>query len=85
MQYRDKTRRLTLSAILVTLAMIFSYIEFLVPISIGIPGIKLGFANLVIVIALYCLDARYAFVINIVRIILNGLMFTGVFLSLIHI
>ena len=79
MQYRDKTRRLTLSAILVTLAMIFSYIEFLIPISIGIPGIKLGFANLVIVIALYCLDARYAFAINIVRIILNGLMFTGVF------
>lgn len=82
MQSQSKATRLTLSAILAALAMIFSYIEFLIPFSVGIPGIKLGLANLVIVIALYALDFRYAFAINIVRILLNGFMFTGVFAML---
>ena len=82
MQSQSKATRLTLSAILAALAMIFSYIEFLVPFSVGIPGVKLGIANLVIVIALYALDFRYAFAINIVRILLNGFMFTGVFAML---
>lgn len=82
MQSQSKAKRLTLSAILAALAMIFSYIEFLVPFSVGIPGVKLGIANLVIVIALYALDFRYAFTINVVRILLNGFMFTGVFAML---
>ena len=82
MQSQSRATRLTLSAILAALAMIFSYIEFLVPFSVGIPGVKLGIANLVIVIALYALDFRYAFTINIVRILLNGFMFTGVFAML---
>ena len=82
MQSQSRATRLTLSAILAALAMIFSYIEFLVPFSVGIPGVKLGIANLVIVIALYSLDFRYAFTINIVRILLNGFMFTGVFAML---
>lgn len=79
MQSQVNAKRLTLSAVLAALAMIFSYIEFLIPVNIGIPGIKLGIANLVIVIALYCLDFRYAFAINMIRILLNGFMFTGVF------
>lgn len=82
MQSQSRATRLTLSAILAALAMIFSYIEFLVPFSVGIPGVKLGIANLVIVIALYALDFRYAFTINVVRILLNGFMFTGVFAML---
>ena len=36
-----------------TLALIFSYVETLIPIQFGIPGVKLGLANLIIVIALY--------------------------------
>lgn len=35
------------------LALLFSYIESLIPFHIGIPGVKLGLANLIIVIALY--------------------------------
>ena len=35
------------------LALIFSYIETLIPIQFGTPGIKLGLANLVVVIVLF--------------------------------
>lgn len=45
---------------LVALAMIFSYVESLIPISIGIPGIKLGVANLVTVLGIFSLGlVRY--------------------------
>lgn len=69
--------RMTLSAILVTIALIFSYLESIIPLPIPVPGIKLGFANIAIVVALYKLGGKSAFVINIVRIILAGLLFTG--------
>ncbi|MGX8687945.1 MAG: Gx transporter family protein, partial [bacterium] len=46
-------RRITLSAMLAALALIFSYIEAIFPFYTGIPGVKLGLANLVVVVALY--------------------------------
>ena len=47
-----RTRRLALSAMLAALALIFSYVEALIPIPVPVPGIKLGIANLVIVMAI---------------------------------
>ena len=70
-----RTRRLAFAAMFAALALIFSYVEVLVP----IPGVKLGLANLVILIALYRLGFRYAFAINCVRIVIAGLLFSGVF------
>ena len=74
-----RTRRLALSAMLAALALIFSYVEALIPIPVPVPGIKLGIANLVIVMAIYKLGFRYAFTINCVRIVIAGLLFSGVF------
>lgn len=74
-----RTRRLALSAMFAALALIFSYVEAIIPFSIGIPGIKLGIANLVIIIALYEMNFRYAFTINVVRILVAGLLFNGFF------
>ena len=70
--------RVALSSVMTTLALIFSYVEALIPFNFGIPGIKLGLSNLVILIALYRLGAGYAFTINMIRILLSGLLFGGV-------
>ena len=67
------------SAMFVCLALIFSYVEVLIPFSVGIPGVKLGLANLVIIIALYEMNFRYAFAINAIRIVIAGLLFGGLF------
>lgn len=75
----SKASNIALASILAALAMIFSYIEALIPLNIGVPGIKLGIANLVIIIALYKLNFKYAFSINVIRIIVTGLLFTGLF------
>lgn len=74
-----RTKALALSAMFACLALIFSYVEAMIPFNIGIPGVKLGLANLVVVIALYEMNFRYAFVINVIRILIAGLLFSGVF------
>jgi heptaprenyl diphosphate synthase len=42
-----------------------------------VPGIKLGFANIAVLITLYRLDGRSAFTVNILRIVLSGFLFSG--------
>ena len=61
------------------LALIFSYVESLIPIHFGVPGIKLGLANLLIVIFLYKRNAKEALLLSIVRIVLAGFMFANLF------
>ena len=72
-------KRVAISALFASLALIFSYIEAILPAAPGIPGIKLGIANLVVIIAMYRLDLRYALVINLIRILLAGFMFNGLY------
>ena len=62
-------------AMMIALAMIFSYVETMIPINFGIPGVKLGLANLVIVAAIYLFGGKQAYLISIVRIFLSGFMF----------
>ena len=61
------------------LALILSYVELLIPINYGIPGAKLGLANLVIVVVLYRNGWREALLLSVVRIVLAGFMFTNLF------
>lgn len=61
------------------LALIFSYIETLIPIQFGVPGIKLGLANLIIVIVLYKTGWQEALLLSVVRIILAGFIFGNLF------
>lgn len=60
---------------LVALAMIFSYVETLIPFNFGVPGMKLGLANLAVVTALYLMGAGQAFMISLLRILLISITF----------
>ncbi len=60
---------------MVALAFVFSYLESLVPINFGIPGIKLGLANLVAIVALYTMGIKEACTLSLIRIILTGFTF----------
>lgn len=68
-------KKVAYCAMLTALAMIFGYVEALIPFSFGIPGIKLGLANLVIVLALYMLPAYQALLIQVARIVLISFLF----------
>lgn len=69
------TKKVTLYGLLIALAFIFSYIESLIPFNFSIPGIKLGLANIVVLIALYQMGPKAAFSMAIVRVVLAGFTF----------
>lgn len=71
--------RVAYFGVFTALALIFSYVETLIPINFGIPGIKLGLANLIIIIALYKMSIREAYALSVVRVVLAGFMFGNLF------
>lgn len=83
MQLQDKTKRMAFAGLLTTFALLLSYIESLIPFVTGIPGMKLGLANVAIVLVIYLYDYRMAILINVVRIVLAGLLF-GNFFSILY-
>ena len=75
----DWKKKTAYIGILLALALICSYVESLIPFSFGIPGVKLGLTNLVIVMALYCIGTREAVLISVLRILVSGFLFGNLF------
>lgn len=75
--------RVAYFGVFTALALMFSYIETMIPIQFGVPGIKLGLANIMIVIMLYKSSAKEALLLSIVRIMLSGFLF-GNLLSILY-
>lgn len=76
------TRRTAQLGFFLALALILAYVESLIPFSFGIPGIKLGLPNLVVVLLLYGADksnVRDALTVNILRIVLSGFLFSNLY------
>ena len=75
-----RTKKIALCAVLVALALALSYVERFLPLQllIPLPGVKLGLANTVTLIALYLLGRKYAFGILIPRCILGALFGGGI-------
>ena len=70
----NRNKKLANMAMLVALAMIFSYVESLIPINFGVPGMKLGVANLVTV-GLYFLEIPEVLAVSVLRVLLTGFLF----------
>ena len=78
-----ETRKVTRIGVLVALAMVFSYVESLIPAFVPLPGVKIGLANVVVVFALYTLGFKEALGISITRVVLSALLF-GSALSMVY-
>lgn len=78
-----KTNALTLTSVLLAVALALSYMERFFPLQliIPLPGVKLGLANIVSLAALYLLGGKYAFSILVVRCVLTS-FFAGSVTSL---
>lgn len=75
-------KKLTLSSMLIILALSLSYLERFIPINVlvGVPGIRLGLANVVSLFALYYINLSTAVAILVLRCFLSAVLF-GVFTS----
>lgn len=76
----NHTKRMVLSAVLVSLALALSYTERFIPLQmlVPLPGVKLGLANIVTLIALYLLGVKSAFAVLILRCVLGAVFGGGI-------
>ncbi len=72
---KQNVKRLCTLALCIAVAMILSYLESLFPLSIAVPGVKLGFANIAVIFVLYRLGAKEAIIVSILRILWLALLF----------
>ena len=74
----NRTKRMTLCAMLISTALVLSYLERFIPLQmvVPLPGVKLGLANIASLLALYMLGAKSAYMILALRCVL-GSMFGG--------
>lgn len=71
------SRSIALTGTLISLALVFSYVEALIPVFVAIPGFKVGLANIAIVFALYNLGFKKALEISVIRVVLSTLLFSN--------
>ena len=69
-------RKPAFMGVFLALAMICSYIEMLIPFDFGIPGVKLGLTNIVVVLMLYSIGTKEAFCVSVIRIFLVGILYS---------
>lgn len=72
-------RRVSYLGLFLALALVFSYIENLIPFFFGVPGMKLGLTNAVILLVLYSLGTKDAYLVSVLRVLLAGFMFGNAF------
>ncbi len=73
-------KKLTRLSMLLALSVILGLLENMIPFFSGIiPGLKLGLANIVVLFVLYTFSSKDAFFLSILRVILMGLISTGLF------
>ena len=71
-----------LYGMLISIALVASYIESIIPIPYPVYGMKIGLANIIIVWVLYSLGAKAAAIISFARVLIAGFLF-GNFYSII--
>ena len=68
-------KKTALYGMFLALALTAGYVEALVPINLGVPGVKLGLSNIVNMILLYTVGFPPAMGVALARILLSGLLF----------
>lgn len=72
---KKNTVIVTRLALMLALSMILSYLEHILNLNVGVPGVKLGAANIVCLYALYSFSPYEAFGVHLGRIVLSGILF----------
>ena len=66
---------------LLAFALILGYVEALIPLPFGVPGMKLGLPNLAVLITMYRFGNKEALIVNVARVFLGGFLFGNLSLT----
>jgi len=71
------SRKVAFYGIFAAMAVLMGYIEFILPSPVPIPGVKLGLANVIVLIAMYFIGNKAALSVSVIRVIISSLLFGG--------
>ncbi|MGL4337487.1 MAG: Gx transporter family protein [Turicibacter sp.] len=71
---RANLEKMILVVLIASLAIVLGVIEAMLPIKVPIPGIKLGLANIMVLIGLYYLDPKEMFFVIMLKTVLSTLL-----------
>lgn len=74
---RNLTKRVAADAVFLVLALALSYVEVLIPLGaiLPLPGFKLGLANLLVIVLIWCVSAVDGMIVSVLRVLIMGLLF----------
>lgn len=72
-----KTKSIARFSLLCAMALALGYLERFIPVVPGIPGVKLGLANTVLLYAVYLMGAKSALLLMLAKVALSGFLFAG--------
>ncbi|WP_139650578.1 Gx transporter family protein [Raoultibacter phocaeensis] len=70
----EKSKHLAYIALFVALTVVLGYLEAMIPVPVAIPGVKLGLANVAVLIALYVMGPRWAFAVMLLKVGVTSLI-----------
>ncbi|MCL2813546.1 MAG: Gx transporter family protein [Oscillospiraceae bacterium] len=75
---RINARYIAFLGLFLALSVAAGYFErILPPIAPALPGIKLGLPNTAVIVLMYIKDYKTAFLLNVLRVIISGMLFSG--------
>ena len=74
---RKRTLREALCGIFLGLMLVLGLVESMIPVGAGIPGIKLGLSNSVLIFAVYMLDIPTAYELMVLKVTMASMMYAG--------
>lgn len=72
-----KIKKITTLSILITLAIVLSYVDSLIHIMLTPPYFKIGISNIVIIFTMYKIGNKEAWIVSILRLILSSILFSN--------
>ena len=66
------SRKVAFYGIFAALAILMGYVEAMLPSPVPIQGVKLGLANVIVLIAMYFMGERAAIGINVIRVVISA-------------
>ena len=72
-------RKIAILALLIALAILLGYVETLIPLNLGVPGVKSGLCNIVILVTMLLYSWREALLVSVARVLVIGFMFGNLY------
>lgn len=68
-------KKVSILGVMTALGIVLGWLESCVPITLGIPGVKLGIANLVALLVLYRFSLKEAAAVSVLRVLISSILF----------